>query len=137
LASSSVEFGRMTQWHGDLHKRKRTGGRKRPYRKKRKYERGGDPVYTRIGERKLRVKRTRGGGIKCALAADIYANVFDPEKKLAQKVKILRLLSNPASRDLERRGVITKGAIIETELGKARVTSRPGQNGVINAVLVK
>ncbi|MCD6236183.1 MAG: 30S ribosomal protein S8e [Thaumarchaeota archaeon] len=127
----------MTQWHTDLHKRKPTGGRKRPNRKKRKYERGGSPVLTRLGERKLREKRTRGGGVKYALAADIYANVFDPDKKIAQKVKILRLLSNPASRDLERRGVITKGALIETELGKAKVTSRPGQDGVINAVLVK
>lgn len=127
----------MTQWHSDLHKRKKTGGKKRPYRKKRKHERGGDPAYTMIGDRRLRVKRARGGGIKLALAADLYANVFDPEKRVARKVKILRLLSNPASRDLERRGVITKGAIIETELGKAKVTSRPGQNGVINAILVK
>ncbi len=127
----------MTQWHTDLHKRKKTGGRKRPNRKKRKYERGGPAVLTVIGERKLREKRVRGGGVKYVLAAELYANVFDPEKKVAQKVKILRLLSNPASRDLERRSVITKGAVIETELGKARVTSRPGQDGVINAVLVK
>ena len=92
---------------------------------------------TVVGERRLREKRVRGGGIKYALAADRYANVTDPETKTAKKVKILRVLANPASRDLERRGVITKGALIETELGKARVTSRPGQNGVINAVLVK
>ena len=127
----------MVQWHGDLHKRKPTGGRRRPYRKKRKYERGGEPVLTMIGERKIREKRARGGGIKYALVSDIYANVLDPDKKVAQKVKILRLLSNPANRDLERRGVITKGAVIETELGKAKVTSRPGQDGVINAVLLK
>jgi len=127
----------MTQWHGDLHKRKRTGGRRRPYRKKRKYERGGDPVLTIIGERRVRKKRVRGGGVKIAVAADLYANVFDPEKKIAQRAKILRLISNPANRDLERRGVITRGAIIETEVGRARGTSRPGQDGVINAVLVK
>jgi len=94
-------------------------------------------VLTMIGERKLREKRTRGGGVKYALVSDIYANVLDPEKKIAQKVKILRLVSNPANRDLERRGVITKGAIIETEIGRAKVTSRPGQDGVINAVLIK
>ncbi len=127
----------MVQWHSDLHKRKPTGGRQRPYRKKRKYERGGEPVFTLIGERKLREKRTKGGGVKYALVSDIYANVLDPERKLAQKVKILRLISNPASKDLERRSVITKGAIIETELGRAKVTSRPGQDGVINAVLIK
>ncbi|OYT67628.1 MAG: 30S ribosomal protein S8e [Candidatus Wolframiiraptor sp. EX4484-121] len=82
-------------------------------------------------------KRTRGGGVKYALASDSYANVLDPKTKTARKLKILRVLSNPASRDLERRGVITRGAIIETEAGRARVTSRPGQDGVINAVLIE
>ena len=127
----------MPQWHSDLHKKKPTGGRRRPYRKKRRYERGGEPTLTMLGERKLREKRVRGGGIKYALASDLYANVVDPEAKTAKKSRILRVLSNPASRDLERRGVITRGAIIETELGRARVTSRPGQEGVINAVLIK
>jgi len=94
-------------------------------------------VFTSIGERKLREKRTKGGGVKYALVSDGYANVLDPKEKVARKVKILRLLSNPVSKDFERRGIITKGALIETELGKARVTSRPGQDGVINAVLVK
>ena len=75
--------------------------------------------------------------MKYALASDHYANVIDPDTKTAKKARILRVLSNPASRDLERRGVITRGALIETELGRARVTSRPGQDGVINAVLIK
>ena len=127
----------MPQWHSDLHKRKPTGGRRRPYRKKRKYERGGDPVLTILGERRIREKRARGGGVKYALASDSYANVFDPKTKTAKKLKILRVLSNPASRDLERRGVITRGAIIETEAGKAKVTSRPGQDGIINAILIE
>ncbi len=66
-----------------------------------------------------------------------YANVVDPALKQTRKVKILKLITNPASKDLTRRGVITKGAILETELGQVRVTSRPGQDGVVNAVLVK
>jgi small subunit ribosomal protein S8e len=44
---------------------------------------------------------------------------------------------NPANKDYERRGVITKGAVLETEIGLAKVLSRPGQDGVINAVLIK
>ncbi|MEM1584075.1 MAG: 30S ribosomal protein S8e [Nitrososphaerota archaeon] len=127
----------MVQWHWDLHKRKPTGGKKRPYRKKRRYERGRDPALTIIGDRKIREKRIRGGGVKYSLASDHYANVIDPETGVCKKVKILRVIANKASRDYERRGVITKGAIIETEIGKARVTSRPGQNGVINAVVTK
>lgn len=31
---------------------------------------------------------------------------------------------------------MNKGAIIETKIGKARITSRPGQSGTINAILI-
>jgi len=127
----------MVQWHWDLHKRKPTGGKKRPYRKKRRYERGGDPALTLIGDKEVKIKRQRGGGLKYSLASDYYANVVDSEMGTCKKVKILRVIANKANRDYERRGVITKGAIIETEAGKARVTSRPGQDGIINAILLK
>jgi small subunit ribosomal protein S8e len=33
--------------------------------------------------------------------------------------------------------VLSKGAFVETELGIARIISRPGQNGTINAILTK
>jgi small subunit ribosomal protein S8e len=62
--------------------------------------------------------------------------VRDTSSGKTQKVKIIRVLENPANRDYERRGVITKGALIETELGRARVTSRPAQDAVINAFLI-
>ncbi|HDJ25717.1 MAG TPA: 30S ribosomal protein S8e, partial [Candidatus Bathyarchaeota archaeon] len=52
-------------------------------------------------------------------------------------VDILRVVKNPANVDYDRRGVITKGTIIETPIGRAVVTSRPGQDGVVNAVLLK
>jgi len=117
--------------------KKPTGGRRRPYRKKRKRERGRHPIETLIGERQVVVKRrVRGGGIKLGLKSAVYANVADPETKEVRKVKVLSVKSNPASVDYSRRGVITKGALIETEAGPARVTSRPGQDGVINAIKV-
>ncbi len=63
-----------------------------------------------------------------------FANVSDGSGK-ATKSKILRVKKSPANRDYERRGVITKGAVIETEAGEAVVTSRPTSDGVVNAVL--
>ena len=36
-----------------------------------------------------------------------------------------------------RRNILTKGAIIETDAGKAKITNRPGQEGTVNAVLVE
>jgi small subunit ribosomal protein S8e len=77
-----------------------------------------------------------GGGEKTSLKFANEANVHDNTTGKTQKAKIARVLENPANRDYERRGVITRGALIDTELGNARVTSRPAQDGVINAVLV-
>ena len=67
----------------------------------------------------------------------MYANVHDPKTGHTKKVKILAVVKNPADRNLDRMKVITKGTIIETELGTAKVTSRPGQDGTVNAVLIQ
>jgi len=69
------------------------------------------------------------------LLAVKHANISDASGKTT-KVEILRVVKNPANVDYDRRGVITKGTIIETALGTARVTSRPGQDGIVNAILV-
>jgi len=50
---------------------------------------------------------------------------------------LVKVLENPTNSDYQRRGVITKGAILETEDGKCRVVSKPGQHGIVNAVLIK
>lgn len=127
----------MGYYHGnDL--KKPSGGKKRPYRGKRKYEAGRPPTETRLSEREARkIIRVRGGNSKVRLKRAVYANVIDPSSNKAQKAKIIRVLETPAHTEFARRGIIIKGAIIETELGKAKVTSRPGQDGVINAVLLK
>ena len=126
----------MSSWHGDLHKRKRTGGKKRSYRGKRRYERGYFPAETVVGERQAKVDRRRGGTEKVRLVKTSHVNVSDPSTGGTKKVEILRVLRNPANVDYDRRSVITKGTLLETPLGTARVTSRPGQSGDINAVLV-
>lgn len=126
----------MSVWHGDLHKRKPSGGKKRAYRSKRKFEEGAFPVETILGDSKRKVDRGRGGNVKIKVLSEKYACVTDLKTGKTEKAEILRIVKNPANVDYDRRGVITKGAIIETSLGLARVTSRPGQNGVINAVLI-
>ncbi|MBS3163365.1 30S ribosomal protein S8e, partial [Candidatus Woesearchaeota archaeon] len=50
--------------------------------------------------------------------------------------KIKTILENPANRHYVRRNIITKGSVIDTDLGKARVTNKPGQEGAINAILI-
>jgi small subunit ribosomal protein S8e len=126
----------MSVWHGSLRKRKLTGGRKRAYRVKRKFEAGTFPAETTLGEARRRRVRGYGGNTKTKLLSEKFASVTDPKSGKTEKTEILRVVKNRANVDYNRRGVITKGAEIETELGLARVTSRPGSDGVINAVLI-
>ena len=105
------------------------------WRGKRAFEMGGLPTETVAGEKKLRTVGSFGGGYKIRLARADWAVVTDKTTGKSSKTKLLRVIRNPANVDYQRRRVITKGAIIETELGQARVTSRPGQHGMINALL--
>ena len=120
----------------NLTKRKATGGRFRPHRGRRAYERDGYPIEPLVGETSKRQSRLRGGSSSSGLVFTNVANVSDSKGK-ATKSKILRVKRSPANRDYERRGVITKGAIIETDAGEAVVTSRPSDDGVVNATLTK
>ncbi len=124
----------MGVYHGKS-KRKKSGGRYVHPRKKRKYEMGRDPTLTRIREERKKIVTTQGGNEKIKLKSTEYANVITPEG--AKKVKISDVENNPAHKQFTRTNIITKGAIINTEVGKVRVTSRPGQDGVVNGVLLE
>ena len=118
-------------------KRKASGGRYRDGRKKKLRELGHPPVFTKIGEKKSKKIRGRGGSLRTILVRHNVANVLNPATKKYEKVKIETIVDNPANRNFIRRNIITKGAIIKTSKGDARVTSRPSQHGIINAVLIK
>lgn len=127
----------MGVWQGrDL--RKPSGGRVRPYRGKRKYEMGEHPTETVVGEGESRTRvRARGGGYKVRLRVASFVNASDPSTGKTRRLKILQVVSNPASVDYSRRGVLTRGAIVRTEAGLVRITSRPGQDGCANGVLIE
>ena len=116
-------------------KRKPSGGRYKNTGKKKLRNVTRDALYTKLDKTKLEIVRGRSGIIKRSLLSVNEANVFDGKKY--QKVKILTVVDNKANRHFVRRNIITKGAVIQTELGNARVVNRPGQEGYINAVLVK
>jgi len=63
-------------------------------------------------------------------------NVYDPKTKKYSKVEIKTVVENPANRHYVRRNILTKGTIVDTSLGKAKITSRPGQEAVLNGILV-
>ena len=127
----------MSVWHSNMKKKKKSSGRKHSYRKKRKFETGSFPTETTLGEIKKKVIFGRGEQKKIRLLTADQINVSNPSTGTTEKVKILRIAKNPAILDYDRRGVITKGTFIETPLGLTKVTSRPGQNGIINAVIIQ
>lgn len=129
-------YARMKKSIENLYGRKYTGGRKIAMRSRRKFEIDRYPNEAIIGSNLKVTRRVRGDNSKMALKTVEFVNVSNFEKKTV-KSKILRVIKNAANKDYERRGVITKGAIIETELGMAIVVSRPGQVGLINAVELK
>ena len=126
----------MALWQGRS-RRKISGGRYRSHKGKRKTEIGREQQITVIGKETNKRVRTRGGNLKFRVLTGKYANVFDPKAKKTVKTEIKTVLENPANPHYVRRNIITKGAIIDTEMGRAKVTSRPGQHGVINAIILK
>ena len=117
-------------------RRKQTGARYKDYRKKRQYELGREPSFTKLGKKRINTIRTMGANRKLRLLGADTANLFDPKSKSFKQAKIKTITDNPANRHFIRRNIMTKGSVIDTELGKARITSRPGQDGVVNAVLL-
>ncbi len=117
--------------------RKSSGGKYKKIRKKRLYEIAGKPRATKLGKEKKKVLRVRGGRLKTVLLSTDKANVFNPETKKCQVAKIKNVLETPANKFLARTNTLIRGAVIETEIGKAKVTNRPGQEGCVNAVLIK
>ena len=123
------------RWQGKS-TRKYTSGRIIRARGKKRFELGGEEANTLLGETNRKIVKTMGGEEKVRLLSDNFAVVIDPKTKTAKKVKIETVSGNPANIHFVRRNIITKGAIIKTELGSARVTNRPGQEGGVNAVLL-
>lgn len=118
-------------------RKKLSGGLIRQAASKKKRDLGRYPAETQIGKRKLKNIRTRGGNSKYRVLADEFINVMDQTSGISQKSKILNVLENRANREYARRRIITKGCVLDTELGKVRVTSRPGQHGIISGVLIE
>lgn len=116
----------------NLYKRKLTGGRRHPLRTRRKYEIDRYPNEALLGKQIVTIRKTRGNTKKNALKKIDFANISIGLQ--VKKSAIIKVLENKANNDYQRRGVITKGTILETKNGKCRVISKPGQDGVVNAI---
>ncbi|GIU69886.1 MAG: 30S ribosomal protein S8e [Candidatus Woesearchaeota archaeon] len=119
-------------------KRKPSGARyKAKIIKKRQSLIGRQPAYTKIGEKRIQKIRTRGGGQKNRALLINKVNLYDPTTKKHYVAEIKNVIDNTADKNFIRRKIMTKGAIIETSMGNAKITNRPGQDGIINAILIQ
>ncbi|MFH1439183.1 MAG: 30S ribosomal protein S8e [Candidatus Woesearchaeota archaeon] len=118
-------------------KRSSTGSRFRAHRRKRKFESGNSPTLPVLGDRTPKLVRTKGGNSKLKILKEQFINLMDPNSKKASKVKIKNVVDCPANKQYTRRNILTKGTIVDTDNGKARITNRPAQDGCVAGVLVK
>jgi small subunit ribosomal protein S8e len=126
----------MGIWQGRS-RRKPTGGRLRPIRGKRRFEIAPELQLATIGTGTVKVYRTRGGNQKLRILTAATINVYDPATKTRKVAKIITVTENPANPNYVQRNIVTRGAILETDLGPVKVRSRPGQDGVLNGVRVE
>lgn len=116
--------------------KKESGGRFLKSRRKRIFEKGNHPTMTKIGKLQRKTVKTKNNSKKTRTLIAEIANVLDPKTKKYTQSKIKSVLESNANKNYVRRNILTKGCVIDTEAGKAKVTSKPGQDGSVNAVLI-
>ena len=117
--------------------RKITGGKYHARRKKRLHERDSQTRFPKLGKDSIKKMRARGGKIKPVMFSSEFANIVNKKTKKTKKVKIKNVVETPSNKFFARQNILVKGAIIETESGKARITNRPSQEGNVQAVLLE
>jgi small subunit ribosomal protein S8e len=115
--------------------KKISGGRYVHHRKKKAYEKAGQKKVIKLGEEKRKTRRIKGGNKKTFLLRTNFVNVWDKGK--TKRVEIKNVIETPSNRFLARQDIVTKGTIVETELGKVKITNRPAQEGITNGILIK
>lgn len=116
--------------------KKISGGKYIKRRKKKLHEISGQRRIIKLGEDKRKSVRIRGGNKKTFLLRGKIINVSGKDKKM-KKLEIKNVLETPSNRFLARQNVMTKGTIVETDLGKVKITNRPTQEGIINGILIE
>lgn len=116
--------------------RTETGKKYKLHSKKKKARMGRPPILTRIGSKSLKKQRVRGANLKIKIKSIDEVNVLLGNKTY-KKAKIIAFVDNKATPALLKNKIITKGAIVKTDLGDVKITSRPGQQSVLNGVLLE
>ena len=127
----------MAKWHG-ISRRKSTGGRLKHARGKRRTEISSENQFAYLGEEDQRKNYRKTAGSQTVRLLSVHEiNVNDPKEGKTVRSTINTVLENDADPNYVRRNIVTKGAIVDTDIGRVRVTSRPGMHGVVSGVLLE
>ena len=126
----------MAQWHG-ISRRKPSGGRKVQARSKRSTEISTEKQFALVGEPKRKIYRKTGGNSMVRVMSENRVSINNTKTGKTTIGKIHSVVESQSNPNYVRRNILVKGAIIETDKGRARITSRPGKDGVINGVLIE
>jgi len=97
------------------HKRRATGAKRKPHRKKRKYELGRPPAMTRMGPNRIHPVRVRGGHIKHRALRLEAGNFSWGSEAVTRKTRILSVVYNASNNELVRTNTLVKNAIIQVD----------------------
>ncbi|KAJ4755995.1 40S ribosomal protein S8 [Rhynchospora pubera] len=99
-----------------MHKRRATGGKKKAWRKKRKYELGRQPAMTKLSSNKtVRRVRVRGGNVKWRALRLDTGNYSWGSEAVTRKARILDVVYNASNNELVRTQTLVKSAIVQVD----------------------
>jgi small subunit ribosomal protein S8e len=130
----------MSQFGVQIHTKADTknsgnGTKKLKFRDKKRSEVGNYFSATKMSDANVSAERRRRGGVMGIKLKKVgFVNLLT--KDGYKKAKVTAILESPDNRNFARQQILTKGTIINTDLGKAVVLNRPGREGAINAKLV-
>ncbi|KAK2987074.1 hypothetical protein RJ640_004800 [Escallonia rubra] len=101
-----------------MHKRRATGGKKKAWRKKRKYELGRQPANTKLvpNQKTVRRIRVRGGNVKWRALRLDTGNFSWGSEAVTRKARLLDVVYNASNNELVRTQTLVKGAIIQIDV---------------------
>jgi small subunit ribosomal protein S8e len=103
------------------HKRRETGGKKKSWRKKRKYELGRQGAMTKLSSNKtVRRIRVRGGNSKFRALRLDTGNFSWGSEAVTRKTRILDVVYNASNNELVRTQTLVKNAIIQVDAAPFR-----------------
>eukprot|EP01135_Chromosphaera_perkinsii_P001758 Nk52_evm27s210 gene=Nk52_evmTU27s210 len=97
------------------HKRRSTGGRLKPLRKKRKFELGRPAAMTKLGAKRIHTVRTRGGNQKFRGIRLDTGNYSWGSENVSRKTRIVGVVYNASNNELVRTNTLVKNCIVQID----------------------